>query len=184
VLFRSNNNSQQKKVEISFVEFEVAGTQWAFKITCNTSISYSEALLQEPALIGNWLAEQMNLFIEANALHYKIQLIGISSLPASDASEKELLPVTANGAVIAAHTGINTVSDFFNAAAALGGSNASFATLSNQLPALETGAPVEPAVLIAFAAVLRWREEPNCFAVDTGASQNTCGGAIWLGQQW
>lgn len=39
------------------------------------------------------------------------------------------------------------------------------------------------AVAMAFIGVLRWREEDNVLASVTGASRNSVGGALWLGNQ-
>ena len=36
----------------------------------------------------------------------------------------------------------------------------------------------------AFFALLRWREENNLHAADTGALRNSIGGAVWVGQEW
>ncbi len=38
------------------------------------------------------------------------------------------------------------------------------------------------ALIMAFLAVLRWREEYTCYADSTGASRNSIGGAVWMGQ--
>lgn len=37
------------------------------------------------------------------------------------------------------------------------------------------------ALIMALIGVLRWREEPNVLSSVTGASQNSIGGALWLG---
>ena len=39
------------------------------------------------------------------------------------------------------------------------------------------------ALVMAFLAVLRWREENTCLKVSTGADRNSIGGAVWLGQE-
>jgi len=36
---------------------------------------------------------------------------------------------------------------------------------------------------MALIAVLRWREEENVLASVTGASRNSIGGALWMGNQ-
>ena len=38
------------------------------------------------------------------------------------------------------------------------------------------------ALVMAFIGVLRWRQENNVFASVTGASRNSIGGALWIGQ--
>lgn len=39
------------------------------------------------------------------------------------------------------------------------------------------------ALIMALIAVLRWREEVNVLASVTGASRNSIGGAVWMGQE-
>ena len=39
------------------------------------------------------------------------------------------------------------------------------------------------AIIMALIGVLRWREENNVFASVTGASRNSIGGAVWIGQE-
>jgi len=39
------------------------------------------------------------------------------------------------------------------------------------------------ALIMALIGTLRWREEPNVLASVTGASQNSIGGALWLGSE-
>ena len=39
------------------------------------------------------------------------------------------------------------------------------------------------AIVMALIGVLRWREETNTFASVTGASANSIGGAVWIGQE-
>ncbi len=36
---------------------------------------------------------------------------------------------------------------------------------------------------MAFIGVLRWRQEYNVLASVTGASRNSIGGALWIGQE-
>jgi anhydro-N-acetylmuramic acid kinase len=39
------------------------------------------------------------------------------------------------------------------------------------------------ALMMAFIGVLRWREENNVLASVTGASRDSIGGAVWIGQE-
>ncbi len=39
------------------------------------------------------------------------------------------------------------------------------------------------ALIMALIAVLRWREETNVMASVTGASRDSVGGAMWMGQE-
>jgi anhydro-N-acetylmuramic acid kinase len=38
-------------------------------------------------------------------------------------------------------------------------------------------------LIMALIGVLRWREESNVLASVTGASRNSIGGAVWVGQE-
>jgi anhydro-N-acetylmuramic acid kinase len=39
------------------------------------------------------------------------------------------------------------------------------------------------ALIMALIGVLRWREENNVLASVTGASRDSIGGAVWIGQE-
>ena len=39
------------------------------------------------------------------------------------------------------------------------------------------------ALVMALIGVLRWREENNVYASVTGASRDSIGGAVWIGQE-
>jgi anhydro-N-acetylmuramic acid kinase len=39
------------------------------------------------------------------------------------------------------------------------------------------------AIVMALIGVLRWREENNVISSVTGASRNSIGGAVWMGQE-
>ncbi len=39
------------------------------------------------------------------------------------------------------------------------------------------------AIIMALIGVLRWREENNTLASVTGASRDSIGGAVWIGQE-
>jgi anhydro-N-acetylmuramic acid kinase len=39
------------------------------------------------------------------------------------------------------------------------------------------------ALVMALIGVLRWREENNVLASVTGASRDSIGGAVWIGQE-
>jgi len=41
----------------------------------------------------------------------------------------------------------------------------------------------EEALVMALIGVLRWREENNVLASVTGASRDSIGGAVWIGQE-
>ena len=39
------------------------------------------------------------------------------------------------------------------------------------------------AIIMALIGVLRWREENNTLATVTGASRDSIGGCVWIGQE-
>lgn len=62
--------------------------------------------------------------------------------------------------------------------------------MQHYVPTIEIVVPDEQlinfkeALIMAFIAVLRWREEPNCLSSVTGAGRDSVGGAVWSGQEW
>ncbi|MEO5946504.1 MAG: hypothetical protein ABIP79_06775, partial [Chitinophagaceae bacterium] len=87
-----------------------------------------------------------------------------------------------DGAVISALTGLPVVTNFFSIDAALGGTERKWDMLHQKF-ATEPGiSDINKPMLCAFIGVLRWREEYNVFASESGASRNTVGGALWMGQ--
>jgi anhydro-N-acetylmuramic acid kinase len=123
------------------------------------------------------MGQLANDFIQEQQLHYQIQLIAFPGLPLIHNSAYTL----GDGAAVAALTGINTVSDFKLVDTALGGQHQQLAYQSI-LPVTDNN-HIE-FVHSALYAVLRWREENNMMSSQTGASRNSIGGAVWIGQEW
>jgi anhydro-N-acetylmuramic acid kinase len=184
-------NKGTEAITIAFIEFEVSGKNWSYQIvsssTYNLSADWQEQLknaassdaaayLQLHAEYGKLLGNTFQQFAEEHQLDYKIQLIACPGL-----SVFEHLPYNlGDGAAVAAITGINTVSDFFAMHAALGSTSKKLLFDQIQVPAGDEHAAM---IKNCFFAVLRWREENN-FLVDGGASRNSIGGAVWIGQEW
>ncbi|HEX4957326.1 MAG TPA: anhydro-N-acetylmuramic acid kinase [Lacibacter sp.] len=185
-------DSLQQELQAGFVQLEVSGKNWSYELKATARFEYNEELKEQltkrdglsaaaylhlHSAYGKLLADCANEFIQANELQYQIQLIASPGLSLFNNSAYTL----GDGAAIAAITGINTVSDFKLMDAALGG--------SHQQLAYQTILPVTNAdeielVHTAFFAVLRWREENNMMAVQTGAGRDSIGGAVWIGQEW
>lgn len=53
--------------------------------------------------------------------------------------------------------------------------------IETEVPDIQT-VQYKEALIMAFMAVLRWREQPNVLSSVTGASRSSIGGALWLGQ--
>ena len=179
-------------LQVALVQFEVNGKNWSYEIKAVSQYSYTDEWKQQlRAAIdlplapffqlhqsyGELMATTLLDFIEEHQLHYQVQLVACPG--------KQLAPPVdfslGDGGAVAALTGINTVSHFTNIDTALGGSNQTL-SFPQLLPA---GNPSEQAIVNScFFAVLRWREENNLLAEATGASRNSIGGAVWIGQEW
>jgi anhydro-N-acetylmuramic acid kinase len=185
-------DSLKKELSLGFVQLEVSGKNWSYELKVSKRYAYSEDLAGKLALAndlkasdylqlhsdyGKTMASFANAFIEEEGLQYQIQLIANPGLKIFADSAYSL----GDGAAIAAITGINTVSDFKLMDAALGGSNPQLVyqtilpvTNENEIELVHT----------ALFAVLRWREENNLMALQTGAQRDSIGGAVWIGQEW
>lgn len=185
-----NKNTEQ--LQAVFIEFTVSGKNWSYEIKAtsdywlieewkvrltNAGFLHAKGYVQLHADYGKLMAQTLQQFIEEQSLQYKIQLIASPGLTVFDDTANSL----GDGGAIAAITGINTVSDFANIDAALDGTNhnLNFETALS-LQNTDDAAMVYP----CFFAVLRWREENNFLADQTGAMRNSIGGAVWIGQEW
>ena len=98
-------------------------------------------------------------------------------------SETKLSHALGDAEAVAAFTGVNVVSDFRMIDLALNGkADPVFKLASTLLPLPE--AVHHDAFYAAFFALLRWREENNMLAADTGGLRDRIGGAVWVGQEW
>lgn len=181
-------------VKLGFVQFEVTGKNWAYELKTTAFFPYNTEWKQRLADAaglsvadylylhtdyGKLLGDFAKQFILEKELQYQVQLIaspGLNILAAENNPH-----CLGDGAAVAALTGINTVSDFKNMDAALGGKKAEL-LFENSLP-LNHEADAQ-LIYACFFAVLRWREENNLLAVATGAARDSIGGAVWIGQEW
>ncbi len=184
-------------VELVFAEFTVNGQTWNYEVKASafyeyrhewkTSLENAAALtafeyVQLHSSYGALLGGFVKQFIEEQQLDYKIQLIGSPGCNVLLPKNKKTVHALGDGAAIAATTGINVVSDYLQMDFALGGNSLSISSFEKMIAL--TDELFANAVSAAFFAVLRWREENNLFASETGASRDSIGGAVWIGQDW
>ena len=147
---------------IAFAEFHENAGIWSFELKTNISFPQGEL---------NIIIKQ---FIEENNLQYQVALITIHA---------DAAVLSISGASVAAAIGLPIITDLPALDIELGGNGEFY---SNALQKL--GLPVEninvlnKTICIAFMGIMRWREEYNFLSSVTGASRNSIGGAVWLGQ--
>ena len=183
--------SEEEGFSIGYVELQYQSGKWEYSEFLQSSYNYPAKFIskmgnvQDLYLIdyikmhkdlGTHFAETVNNFIANNKFEYRVQLIALKGLAVVD-NEKFQTEI-GNPAYLAAGTGINVVADFNTIDTALGG-NISFSAndAKRLLP------DVAPEIQLALLAVLRWREENNFMAEKSGATRNSIGGAVWIGQE-
>jgi 1,6-anhydro-N-acetylmuramate kinase len=189
------SGSALEGLDIVFAEFHERAGVWTYATGAQERYSYSaewegklkkasslsaQDYLELHAAYGHYIGAQVNHFIEAYQLQYKVQLV------ASHGHTVFHTVQLGEGAAIAAETGINVVCDFYAMDVALGGSGNQLMSVGEKLLfADHTDEQVvlfkEP-LIIALLGLLRWREENNMLAANTGASRDSIGGAVWIGQ--
>lgn len=193
-----SGNTSTQSLDLVFASFEVSGKKWDVELRQTASIAYPADLqqrLQSAALssavdylqlhvdYGHWIGNQIKQFIDEHHLDYQIQLIGLMGHTAIHSPETKLSHALGDAAAVAAITGVNVVSDFRMIDLALNGkADPVFKLASTLLPL--PAAVQHDAFYAAFFALLRWREENNMLAADTGALCDSIGGAVWVGQEW
>jgi len=192
------SNTSNQSLELVFASFEVSGKKWDVEVRQTVTVVYPQDLnqrlqtavtssavdyLQLHIDYGHWIAGEIKQFIEQHHLDYQIQLIGLMGHTAIHSPETKLSHALGDAAAVAAITGVNVVSDFRMIDLALNGkADPVFKLASTLLPLPE--AVHHDAFYAAFFALLRWREENNMLAADTGALRDSIGGAVWVGQEW
>ncbi len=191
-------DASTQTLELVFASFEVSGKKWDVEIRQTASIAYSSDLqqrLQSAATssavdylqlhvdYGHWIGQQVKQFIDEHHLDYQVQLIGLMGHTAIHSPETKLSHALGDAAAVAAITGVNVIGDFRSIDLALNGKADPVFKLASTLLPLPTDAHTE-AFYSAYFALLRWREENNMLATDTGALRDSIGGAVWVGQEW
>ena len=183
--------SEEEGFSIGYVELQYQSGKWEYSEFIQSTYEYPAKFISKMGTaqdlhlidylnmhkdLGTHFAETVNNFIANNKFEYRVQLIALKGFAVAD-NEKFQTEI-GNPAYLAAGTGINVVADFNTIDTALGG-NISFSAndAKRLLP------DVAPEIQLALLAVLRWREENNFIAEKTGATRNSIGGAVWIGQE-
>ncbi|HEY4063704.1 MAG TPA: anhydro-N-acetylmuramic acid kinase [Puia sp.] len=182
-----------------------ADRQWEYEIVHAVCYPYPEQwkrrLAEAPLLsaldyqllhveYGRWLGTEVLRMVEEFGLHYQVQLIASHGHTVFHVPERRMTAQIGDGATLAAVTRINVVSDLRAMDLALGGQGAPIVPIGEKLlPGMGVVVPdaqltdYKEALVMALMGVLRWREENNVLASVTGASRDSIGGAVWIGQE-
>jgi 1,6-anhydro-N-acetylmuramate kinase len=176
--------------------------EWAAKLENAVELKALDYSLLHTGF-GQYLGTLVNAFIEKNDLHFKVALVAVKGYSAFHDPGQQLTAELGHGAVIAALTKLPVVTDIRALDTALGGKGAGWTAIAekllfkNEVPSSDSGlresvAPTVPesdlirnkqALSIALMGVLRWREDVNMLSVASGASGDSVGGAMWMGQE-
>ncbi len=183
--------SEEEGFSIGYVELQYQSGKWEYSEFIQSTYEYPSKFVSKIDTakdlhlidyfnmhkdLGSYFAETVNNFIANNKFEYRVQLIALKGFAVSD-NEKFQAEI-GNPAYLASGTGINVVADFKTIDTALGGNiNFSANDAKRLLP------DAAPEIQLALLAVLRWREENNFIAENTGATRNNIGGAVWIGQE-
>lgn len=135
-------------LDIAFIEFDESGGKWNYDIKASGCQPYTSEWTERlanayklPALdymllhveYGKYIAEKINEFIEENHLHHQVQLVSSHGHTVFHNPAKGMTAQIGDGSVIAAHTGINVVSDLRAIDIALGGQGAPIVPIGEKL---------------------------------------------------
>jgi len=177
----------EKGFNLAYVELQFQAGKWDADNFIKTEYNYSNEWNQYLSTVialplpeyinihnkfGKFLSGAIKEFIEINSLEFRVQLIALKGFDIFENTE------LGNPGHVAALTGINVVADLKGIDMALGGhGNYSDMIAAKLLPDKELE------IQLALLAVLRWREENNFLAENTGAQRNSISGAVWIGQE-
>jgi anhydro-N-acetylmuramic acid kinase len=131
-----NSGSALEGLDIIFAEIHESGGKWTFELKAGGCYPYSEewvAKIRKAASLsasdyltlhaqfGDYIGQEINRFIEANGLHYQVQLITSHGHTIFHRPADKVSAQLGDGAAIAAATGINVVSNLRSMDVALGG---------------------------------------------------------------
>ena len=148
------SGSALEGLDIIFAEFHISGGAWQYTVQAAECYPYTEDWREKirtagslssvdylvlNAEFGHYIGEQVNRFIEAHQLQYKVQLVASHGHISFHLPEKKLTAQLGQGAAIAAVTGINVVSELRVMDVALGGKGAPLFPLGEKLLFREYG---------------------------------------------
>ncbi len=195
------SDNRSAGLNITFTQFQEQAGKWTYEVLQTADFIYeanwANRLKNAAALsisdfqqlhtdYGEYMGQQINKFIEQYQLHYKVALIAFEGHTVLAGNNQLQL---GNGAVIASLTQLPVVNNFYSIDIALGGQQTGSSAFVNnkilkeKLALQAVDDVVSNAILVAFMGILRWRQEYNVFAAETGASRNSIGGALWTGQE-
>ncbi len=135
-------------LDIAFVEFHESAGKWSYELKASDCYPYDKEWMQKlrtadtlPAIdyalldteYGYYTAELVNRFIRENNLEYQVQLIASHGHTTFHIPGRQTTGQIGSGAVIAAATGINVVSDLRAMDLALGGQGAPIVPIGEKL---------------------------------------------------
>lgn len=142
------SGSSTDGLDLAYVEFEENQNKWNYEILYAECFPYTSSWkekLQHAAhlsakeyfhlnfLFGKYVADIIQSFIEKNNLDYKAQLIGFHGHTVFHEPANGISIQLGEGAVIAAETGINTISELRSLDVALGGQGAPIVPLGEKM---------------------------------------------------
>jgi hypothetical protein len=155
--------AENQNAAISFAEFHENAGEWRHEIKTSGVYPFEHK------------EETVSRFINDNDLQFQVALITFYAAHGN---------ASLNGADIAAKTGLPVITDLPAMDTALGGNGEFFSSTAAKLKMTLSEMNNEgKALCVAFMGILRWREEYNFLSSVTGASRNSIGGAVWLGQE-
>ncbi|OSZ73603.1 hypothetical protein CAP36_16450 [Chitinophagaceae bacterium IBVUCB2] len=181
-------------LNITFTEFQEQAGKWIYEVLQTEHFIYEEnwknrladaanLSIQDFQLLqmkyGEYLGQQINKFMEQYQLHYKVALIAFEGYSILSAKSPVQL---GDGAIIASITQLPVINNFYSIDIALGGQRTDYKVLKEKLGLGSSDDVISNTIIVAFMGILRWRQEYNVFAAETGASRNSIGGALWTGQ--
>lgn len=135
-------------LDIVFTELHVNGNKWSFDIIAADTYPYDAAWTQQlqgatalnaldyqllHTAYGHYLGEQVNRFIEAHNLHYKVALVASHGHTTFHVPAQRMTAQLGDGAAIAAVTGLPVVSDLRALDVAFGGQGAPIVPMGEKL---------------------------------------------------